>query len=348
MDGKMIDRRSLKCGLAALLMMSATALPAQAQSSDQLAAESLFRDARRLLDEGKYKEACEKLAVSQSLDAAAGTALNLARCYEKTGQVASAWARYREAASIAQATGQADRAATARKGADALEASLPRLNIRAPEDASERPQKITRDGEVVAKEAWGVLIPVDPGSHEVEASAPGKKPWATTVAVALRESKDVVVPPLADDPAASALAGVTPPPPQNPPSPTPREPDAAPSNYWSLQRTAGVAVGVVGVVGITIGIVEGLKYQSKKDDAASACDGTCSDPDKVAEAAELQNEATKAGNIGIVSGAIGGAALIGGIVLFATAGSGGGHARRVEIAPVAGFGDLGIRVRGMF
>jgi tetratricopeptide (TPR) repeat protein len=334
----------LKCGLAALLVMSATALPAQAQSSNQLAAESLFREARRLLDEGKYKEACEKLAASQSLEPAAGTALNLARCYEKTGQVASAWARYREAASIAQASGQADRAATARKGADALEPSLPRLNIQAPEDAIERPQKITRDGEVVAREAWGVLVPVDPGSHEVEASAPGKKPWATTVAVALRESKNVIVPPLADDPAASSPADA----PAPPPNPPPPEPDAAPSNYWNLQRTAGVALGVVGVAGVTLGVVQGLKYQSKKDEAASVCDGSCSDPDKVEEAAKLQNEATKAGNIGIVSGAIGGAALIGGIVLFATAGGGGGNAQRLEVAPVAGLSDVGIRLRGVF
>jgi hypothetical protein len=49
-----------------------------------------------------------------------------------------------------------------------------------------------------------------------------------------------------------------------------------------------------------------------------------------------------------VSGAIGGAALIGGIVLFATAGGGSGHARRVEVTPAAGFNDVGLRVRGVF
>jgi hypothetical protein len=115
-----------------------------------------------------------------------------------------------------------------------------------------------------------------------------------------------------------------------------------------VQRTAGVALGVVGVAGITLGIVQGLEYQSKKDEAASVCDGSCSDPDKVAEAAELQKEATKAGNIGIVSSAIGGAALIGGIVLFATAGGGSKTARRVELTPTVGLRDVGLRVQGVF
>jgi hypothetical protein len=347
----MIDRRAWKCALAALLVTSAMAGPAQAQSSNQLAAESLFQEARRLLDEGKYKEACEKLASSQRLDPAAGTALNLARCYEKLGQVASAWARYREAASIAQTTGQADRAAAARKGADALEASLPRLNIEAQQGSGAAGQKITRDREVVAPEAWGIPVPVDPGTHVIEASAPGKTTWSTTVTIALRESKSVSVPALSDDPSTAAATLPATPPPSDPPAtttPPPSDPGAASSSYWNLQRTAGVALGVVGVAGVTFAIIQGVKYGNKKDEAAAVCPGACEDPADVARATELQQEATKAGNIGIVSGAIGGAALIGGVVLFATAGGGSSTARRFEVTPAVGFTDVGLRVRGVF
>src|SRR4051812_25793931 len=61
-------------------------------------AQVLFTEGRRLVTEGRYAEACAKLAESQRLDPSAGAQLNLADCYERSGQTASAWTVFREAA----------------------------------------------------------------------------------------------------------------------------------------------------------------------------------------------------------------------------------------------------------
>src|SRR5215472_1302913 len=79
------------------------AVPVRAQqASTEVAAQALFEEGKRLMSEGKYREACAKLADSERLDPGAGTLLNLAACYEKNAQTASAWSTYVEAVTLAQ------------------------------------------------------------------------------------------------------------------------------------------------------------------------------------------------------------------------------------------------------
>lgn len=132
------------------------------------------------MEKGEYEEACPKLEESMRLDPALGTQLNLADCYEKAGKVASAWAGFNDAASMAKSSRQADREKLARARAKALEPRLPKLLIDA-DAASEPALEIVRDGVAIGSASWGTPIAVDPGTHDVVASAPGKMSWRTVI-----------------------------------------------------------------------------------------------------------------------------------------------------------------------
>ncbi|MBK7777474.1 MAG: hypothetical protein IPI43_25675 [Sandaracinaceae bacterium] len=97
-------------GFMLLGLLALTPLRADAQSTgSQAAAEALFREGRRLMEEGNYDEACPKFEASNRLDVAVGTLLNLGVCWEQGGRLASAWATFLEAAALAARTGSPER-----------------------------------------------------------------------------------------------------------------------------------------------------------------------------------------------------------------------------------------------
>src|SRR3954469_15952451 len=124
----------------------ATPLYAEPRTSDKTTAEELFSEGRKLMAAGKYAEACPKLEASLKLDSGVGTMLNLAECYEKNGQTASAWTEFREAISAARDSGSKDREELARGRARALEPKLSRLTIMV---AKGQTVEVTRDGTAV-------------------------------------------------------------------------------------------------------------------------------------------------------------------------------------------------------
>ena len=86
---------------------------------------------------------------------------------------------------------------------------------------------------------YGVAVAVDGGTHTIEASAPGKKPWSSQVVVASSsDAKTVAVPALEDglQPLETAQ-----------PSVAPAAPDVH-TNGGNV-RVAGFVVGGVGVAG---------------------------------------------------------------------------------------------------
>lgn len=303
--------------------ISLSALPVGAQSSNKATAEALFTEGRSLASSGKCAEAIPKFQASQKLDPGVGTLLNLAECYEQVGKTASAWAEYREAISLARLAGSKEREELATERAKALEPKLSRLAIKVTGDASG--VTITRDGEAVDSAELGVAIPVDPGEHVIEASAPGKQKFSQTIEVgANADSKAVEIPTLA-----AGTGDVTP----------PGDEGAAAKSDGSSQRTIGLIVGGVGLVGVAVGAVFGLQASSKWDDAKSKCDDYpygCS-----SEGVSLADDASSAATISTIGFIAGGVLVAGGATLFLTAGS---SDDKVSL----GIGPGSVRIRGRF
>lgn len=175
------------------LVVALATTPARADDSGHAAAEQLFQDGRALFERAEYEAACEKFAESTRLDAAPGTLLNLAQCYEKLGRTASAWARYKQLQSVSSRRGQAERERYAAQKIDALEPTLRAIVIEVQNPAPDL--TVTQDGITLGRTAWGSRIPVDPGAHQVAAHAPGHEPFTTTVVIGERDVR-VVVPAL--------------------------------------------------------------------------------------------------------------------------------------------------------
>ena len=166
LPGSLVRRRPYRKAIvlavfaAAASLALAGAASAHPAAHDTAAAEAAFAEARALIRQGQYIEACPKLEASFTLDPALGTLLNLSDCFERTGRTASAWVRYREAAAMAVQQGHREREAIARERIAALEPQLCRLTVR----TSTRPNlEVKRDGVIVDRAAIGLPVPVDRG-----------------------------------------------------------------------------------------------------------------------------------------------------------------------------------------
>lgn len=303
--------------LALLPLLWSAHAGAQPSETDRALSQSLFDQARQLMDAENYAEACPKLAESQRLDPGGGTLLNLALCYEKQGKVASAWAGFKEALSWAKRDGRKDRIQAAEEHIAALEPQLPRLIVTV--QGSVNGQVLSLDGGPVGQAAWGTPMPLDPGTHEVTATAPGKKPYREKIAMALGENKAMNIPPLETD--ASGAPGI----PAGAAAPTAATPSgAAPpqdagSGSGGRNKILGWVLGGVGVGGLAVGTVYGVRAFKKRSESDDECptDDTCSD-----EGVQLNNQAKTSAwisNIGFGVGILG--VALGAYVLLSGNGS---------------------------
>jgi hypothetical protein len=253
------------------------AAPARAQQGTNTAlAEALFREGKQLMAEGNYAEACPKIAESQRLDPGTGTLLNLASCHEAAGKIASAWAEYGEAASLARRDGRADREDFATKHAAALEPTIPHLLLDVTGAAqSLQSLEIRIDDVVVGRVAWSIPAPIDPGPHTVTASAAGKKPLILDLVVpATPDMQQVHITDLEDAPreAGPAAPGATGSIGTSSAPPASNDAGASGSNG----KKVGLAIGAGGLLAIGVGSFFGLRAYSKWDERNKHCpSGEC-------------------------------------------------------------------------
>jgi hypothetical protein len=343
-DTRGVKTRALVQGCLAVVLLASGV--ARAQGSSDSAAVALFDEGRKLMAQGKFAEACPKLAESERLAPNGGTLLNLAECYEKNGQTASAWVALKDVAARANAAGKADVEKRALARAAALEPNLARLTVVVPAASDVSGLEVRRDGVTVGHAEFGVAIPVDPGAHTVEATAPQKKKWSAQVTVAAKDPNARVTLALEDNPDAAPPTPAAPvPAPTAAPAPTaPPAAEQPPSSSGSTQRTVGLVVGGVGVVGVALGSVFGLSAKSKNDDALQNCrTSTLCNPTGVSDT----NDAKSAATISTIAFAAGGVALATGLILFFTAPSSSSApaAGVVHVVPAVGRSSGGVELR---
>lgn len=309
--------RRPRAAASVLLVAASLALSSSARADDpepdaspkadfRARAQQLFDSALADAEAGNFAAACPKFLASQEADPKTSTLLNLANCYEKNGQTASAWGAFREAENLARKASRADWEASAKQRAEALETQLVRLSIVVPEESRLAGMSVLRDGVRLPQGEWGVAIPVDPGEHVVTATHEGYRPWEKRVEVKT-SSAEISVPPLQALPAPRReAAGVL-------------APDEGPAKDkkkgdWSTWKLTGAFVAGAGVAGILGGGLLGAVAKGEYSDARARCTlGTRGCPaDAVADADSAYGTATGA-TILFITGAV---LLAGGIALF--------------------------------
>ncbi|HEX7602007.1 MAG TPA: tetratricopeptide repeat protein [Polyangiaceae bacterium] len=326
------------------LVLLATSVPALAQDSAApnaertAAAKTLFDQAQALMEQEKYPEACSKFLASNLQVARVGTLLNLGDCYEKNGQNASAWATYNDALNLGRRQGRPEYEAFAKKKVAELEPQLYHLTITVPAPAAVEGMVIKRDKNALDAGGWGVPIPIDPGLHSIEISAPKKKPQTLTVEVdAAHKNASLEVPKLEDAPVEVAKVET-------------KYVTVAQSSWWTGQRTAGLVVGTAGVATLLGGAVTGGVAASSWSKAKDACGqplpGPCNPgSDAPGLSSQAQTLATTSTVLFIAGGAL--AAL--GTALFLTGAPKelpAGAEARLHVAPAAAPGYAGVGVSG--
>ncbi|NUQ73901.1 MAG: hypothetical protein HUU21_10115 [Polyangiaceae bacterium] len=290
---------------------------AQPTVMDKLKSEKLFREGKKLYDDGKYNEACEALAKSDELDPTIGTIGLLSACREKQGDLVAAWKGYLETKRRAEAK-RDDRASFAAEQADALKARLSKLTITS--RGGELDLEVVRDGETLPASLLGAPVPVNPGDHAILARIPGAGEWKAQVTLKEGEARTVEIPPLR-----ASSGGSSGPP-----------------------RWLAYVVGGVGLLGIGAGAAAGVVAMSSNEDSMvkSICPPTarlCPERDTAFTAATVSTVAFIAGGVGVGAG----------VVLFfvSSDGSSGSASRAlgpVRIAPLVGRSGAGALVTGTF
>jgi hypothetical protein len=328
-----ILRTTLSAALAFLALGVCSPAGAEPTASDRAAAEALFAEGGSLYQAGRYQEACAKLADSQRLDPAPGTLLNLARCYQKLGQTATAWLTFLDAAAAARNAHNSDREKMAKEAAAALAPTLPKLTIVVPQHNVPVGIEVKRDGTRVPPALWNSSAAVDPGDHEIVFTATGKKPWSTHVRAEPSRVTQVTLPVLE----------------KAPNSPGARTNSGSDYGWESehkglgAQRTAALVTAGLGVVGVGVGSWLGLAAISDRNASNERCSGGFCTQEGLDDDGKAHDKATGS----TIAFAVGGAALVVGAVLWFAAPSrlrdDRGEASqgvRVGAAPAAGGGTL--------
>ena len=299
-----IEKAGAFVALACFLAFETGPAHAQASASTSAAAEALFEDAVRLMENKEHAKACEKFRASQEMDPALGTLLRLADCFDRIDKTASAWATFKEVSSLAAQQGQAERQRVADERVADLETRLSRVELRVAPKHQTKGLEITLNGVRVPSASWNSSLPVDPGPQRVSASAPGRKPWQGSIDVPKGPSEvSLEVPALAKAP-------------ERPRPDAPQE-----TSSGTTQRVIGYVVGGVGVAGLAASGVLAYRAHSLREQSLDQCHVQDSNA-CTAAGVELRRDAVSyahAANYPFFAGA---ALLAGGVALVLTAPSG--------------------------
>ena len=332
----------LRIAIASTLLAAATV----AHADDKATAQSAFTEAKALEKVGKFVEACPLYEISYRADPQLGALLNVANCHQLIGRTATAWAEFHEAYELAGRKGDA-RAVYAGERADALAPRLVKLRV----DAVAVTGLVVRRDGIDITNLIGQELAVDPGKHDLEATAPGRVAWKDAVVVTgegkvIRSQVPTLEPVAASAATPPVAATIVPtatvpvPPVATKPAPVEDLRARRRRHVWAL-GIGGAGLGAV-AVGLGFGLHAHNEWSKSRSPMQCDADGVCS-ASGAAHVASARSSAQIA-NWAIGSGA---ALVIGATVVWLTAPS-ARETRTLAVVPIVDTTTAGAAVAGRF
>ena len=167
-------------------MFGALSARADPTPSELAAARELFARAEKDEDAGRWAEALDKVRRASSVKMTAGLRFHIALCEEKLGQLVAALADYTAADQAARQDNNKDVMDAVAEPLRTLRARVPTLTLDVPTADG---AAVSLDGKPVPAGLFGVAMPVEPGSHRIEARAHGKRPVSSEVTLKERDAQ---------------------------------------------------------------------------------------------------------------------------------------------------------------
>jgi hypothetical protein len=302
-----------------------------AHATDELAsARALFAEALGDEGAGRYAAALEKFKRVQGVKDTPAIEYRLGTCYEGLGKSASAYRSYRAAVLLGQsdpATSDVVSAASTRL--ESLSRRVARLMVVVP-DVSPREVLVRVDGEAMRRETLVEPLALEPGSHRIEASAPGSAPFQSSLTLSEGDQASITValPPVSHPDETGALE-----------SPGARSNSVLPWVFYGAGTLlfAGAAVTL-------------LVRQADIASLDQSCPrGVCPPGSNQSDLESTRNQALIEGPIGVTLAAGGLAAVAFGTYLsLVRHGSGAPRPRHTDIVPLFQNGASGVALQQAF
>jgi hypothetical protein len=221
-----------------------------------------------------------------------GALLNVADCHERHGLLIQARATCLEARDLALAKGERERATFAETRIHELEQLTPALRITSPNNPVPG-LRVRRDGEALDPNQVGEVLRMDPGTHRIDATAPGRRPFHQEVKLPSSDAVVMVwIPPL-------------------------EQATPGPASDGGTLPTAGLVVAGIGAAGVIAGLVAGGLAWSHWNDVTSSCPGGhCPDVADHSHLLASRNTAGQLATASTISIALGSVLLAGGLTLY--------------------------------
>lgn len=297
----------------------AAQIPTAAFAQNSAQAEVLFKEGQQLIAQQKYAEACQRLVASYKLDPQPNTELLEGLCYSKQGKTASAYNAFIDAASTLPKGGDAQKYAADQ--AKALEAQLLKVRVQF-QPVTPAGMQMHFDDEVRPrdKDFVGIDIALDPGEHDLYATATGKHDYTKHFTLDASSSPKTLVVNMTDKTKEELAAEQH----QGGGQIIVEKPETS----WSTVKTLGMIGIIVGGVGVAAAI--GVQILALVDQAnatkirPSTCDLGATPPtgdSNCDTAINYHHQALDAQTAAIAIGVAGGVVLVAGIVMFVVGGN---------------------------